>query len=229
MRKSFIDAFENQDFNINMKNVQLIFWNVDTQKDFVEPSGKLYVKDAELLKGKWARITELACQKNIRVVNTADCHFPDASEISVNPDYIITFPPHCLAGTDGSEYIEEVKPDSPFIIGWDKKLNPAELESGISGSRNIVLYKNVFDVFSGNPYTADVLKILNPEKVIVYGVTTNICVDFSVRGLVKYVRELMVVADAIKELPGLPLPFEDWERLGVRMIYTDEIESFINL
>ena len=31
--------------------------------------------------------------------------------------------------------------------------------------------------------------------------------------------------DAIKELPGIPLPFENWKKLGVEMISCNEFET----
>ena len=45
-----------------------LFWNVDTQFDFVSPHGKLYVQGAELLKPNWKRITQFAKEKSIFVV-----------------------------------------------------------------------------------------------------------------------------------------------------------------
>ena len=83
--------------------MRLIFWNVDTQIDFIEPSGKLYVPGAEDIKPILERITRLAGEKLLIVVNTADFHHNDSIEISDNPDFMSTFPAHCLAGTKGAE------------------------------------------------------------------------------------------------------------------------------
>ncbi len=46
-----------------MKVSDCIFWNVDTQFDFVSPDGKLYVPGAELLKPNWKKLTQLAKSK----------------------------------------------------------------------------------------------------------------------------------------------------------------------
>ena len=35
----------------------VIFWDVDTQHDFMDPDGKLYVKGAELIMPKLAQLT----------------------------------------------------------------------------------------------------------------------------------------------------------------------------
>ena len=205
----------------------IVFWNVDTQKDFVEPGGRLYVKDAEKLKPIWEEIRNLAAEKNIRVVNTADYHFPDAPEISETPDFIHTFPQHCMAGNEGSEYVDETRPDKACTINWDKKIPYGELHELVGNSRNCVILKNVFDMFAGNPNTEDVLKIMDPETVIVYGVTTNVCVDFAVKGLAGRVKNVYVVKDAIKELPLIPLPFDEWGRAGVKLIKFNDLKDML--
>lgn len=203
---------------------KVLFWNVDTQVDFIESDGKLYVKDAELLKPAWRKITFLAKQKSIRVVNTADFHFDNSPELSENPDFIRTFPPHCMAGTIGAEYIEETDPEEPFILNWDNKLK----EDFEIYNRNIIIRKDVFDVFKGNPNTGLILIKFNPQKVFVYGVTTNVCVNYAVVGLAKRGKEVYVINDAIKELPNIPLPFNTWKELGVRMIQLKEMETMLS-
>ena len=54
--------------------MKIIFWNVDTQKDFMNKDGKLYVQGAEEIKSNLKRLTNLAKAYNITVVNTGDYH-----------------------------------------------------------------------------------------------------------------------------------------------------------
>lgn len=209
-----------------MDNSDLLFWNVDTQNDFVIPEGKLYVKDAELLRSTWNKITRLAEKNNIRVINTADFHFPNSEELSAEPDFISTFPEHCMANTQGAEYISETLPDNPVVVDWDKEdLALDELET----ARNIVIRKDAFDVFLGNPHTEAILNLIAPKSVIVYGVTTNVCVNDAVLGLAKRVEKVYVVKDAIKELPNIPLPFKNWISLGVKLISYEKLEQRLEL
>jgi len=84
--------------------------------------------------------------------------------------------------------------------------------------------KDVFDVFEGNPNTKNLVKHLAPQKVFVYGVTTNVCVDCAVCGLAEMGIQVYVIENAIKELPNIPLPFEKWDRLGVKRINFADIE-----
>ncbi|HPF50874.1 MAG TPA: isochorismatase family cysteine hydrolase [Draconibacterium sp.] len=207
-----------------MRN-DILFWNVDTQIDFVEPEGKLYVPGAELLKPVWAKILSIAAENNIRVVNTADFHYTESAELSDQPDFITTFPEHCMANTKGAEYVSETEPISPFVVDWNNENLSLE---GIMHSKNIVIRKDAFDVFAGNPYTEEIVKIINPKTVIVFGVTTNVCVNDAVVGLSQRVDRILVVEDAIKELPNIALPFEDWKKLGVEMISSSKLEELLD-
>ena len=197
-----------------MKTTDILFWNVDTQIDFIEPSGKLYVPGAELIKPLWKEITAFAAENRIRVVNTADYHHTNSAELSATPNFIETFPAHCMCNTQGAEYISETKPQNPQVVNWDQKSFSA---SEIENARDIVIRKDMFDVFTGNPFTNEIVDFLSPETVVVYGVTTNVCVNDAVVGLAKRVENVWVVVDAIKELPSIPLPFEEWKKLGVKM------------
>lgn len=205
-----------------MENEKLIFWNVDTQIDFVEPQGKLYVEGAEKIKSLWQKITAFAKQKNIRVVNTADYHYPESAELADEPDFVNTFPQHCMANTPGAEYVAETQPENAVEFDWDKDYDAFD---AVESVRNIVIRKDAFDVFAGNPYTDNILQMLNPETVVVYGVTTNVCVNDAVVGLSKRVKRVIVLQDAIKELPNIPLPFDEWEKLGVEMIAFEDLAA----
>lgn len=204
-----------------------LFWNVDTQIDFVYPRGKLYVQGAEDLRPQWKELTRLAKENSIRVVNTADYHYANSAELDSSPDFVNTFPEHCMAGTRGADYIRETDPEDPVIFDWDKEyLITPELFSK-EEHRNFIIRKDAFDVFTGNPMTNTILKYLNPDTVVVYGVTTNVCVDAAVKGLVKKVDKVYVIKDAIKELPNIPLPFETWKKKGVEMITLNKLKKLM--
>ncbi|WP_347840453.1 isochorismatase family cysteine hydrolase [uncultured Draconibacterium sp.] len=203
-----------------MNHSDIIFWNVDTQIDFVEPKGKLYVEGAELLKPIWRKLTLLAKQKKFKVVNTADFHYPNSAELSKNPDFISTFPEHCMADTKGADYIWETQPEVSVVFDWDKHYFTLD---NAGAFREIVIRKDAFDVFAGNKYTDEIVKLLAPKTVVVYGVTTNVCVDFAVVGLAERVEKVIIIEDAIKELPNISLPFDNWKKLGVQMMSFEEL------
>lgn len=210
--------------------MKIIFWNVDTQYDFMRNDksfkGALPIPDARSIEDKLRELTKLAAKHNIKVVSTADWHTFSSKETSDKPDWINTFPPHCLIDTKGAKYVPATKPRKPYIIDWrQESFNPKKVEA----YRNIVLYKDAFDIFQGSPHTEKVLQIIKPDRVIVYGVATNVCVNFAVLGLLERGKEVYVVTDAIKELPIPPLEeiLNPWREKGAVLIKTDEVHKYI--
>ena len=201
--------------------MKFLFWNVDTQIDFMEANGKLPVASAILIKPALKRTTRLATEKNITVINTADLHNDNSPELSENPDFINTFPPHCIKDTDGSKFVSEVSFDlkTASVVNWfDETLNKENIFK-----RNIFITKDKFNAFEGNKYTEEIVKTINPKIVIVYGVAANVCVDAAVMELAKRGYIVYVVFDAIKELPQIPIDavIEKWVKAGVKFACSD--------
>jgi nicotinamidase-related amidase len=58
-----------------MDLTKAVFWNTDTQYDFIDKDGKLSVENAESIKPNLKKLTDFARVNNIKVVNTMDWHF----------------------------------------------------------------------------------------------------------------------------------------------------------
>jgi len=208
-----------------------LFWNVDTEFDFMRNDetfkGRLPVEGAREIEGNLEEMTTIAAEEVIKVVNTADMHrYGDAGIDDVNPDYVNTFPMHCEEGTQGAEYIPATKPENPYVIDCrEPTYDPVKVQE----ARNIVLHKNKFDIYAGNPVADEVVDQINPERVFVYGVATNVCNDFAVMGNVARGREVYAVLDAMKELPHLPLEdtLNKWKEAGVKFIKTAEVRDYL--
>jgi nicotinamidase/pyrazinamidase len=162
------------------------------------------------------------------VVNTADWHSKSSKELSDKPDFINTFPPHCIMGEEGADFIEETYPKTLkrgyYILNYiDKTINSDKFLFG--KVKDIIILKDAFDVFDGNILTQDMVEFLNPDEIIVYGVATNVCVDKAVRGLAIRGFNVKVVVDAIKELPGIKLDsiFNLWSFMDVDFITTEDV------
>src|SRR5574340_1672762 len=80
---------------------KLLFWDVDTQYDFMRADGKLYVPDSEGIIPNLKRLTDFAHARGIRIVASADDHVVGHRELSSQPDFKETFPEHCMRGTKG--------------------------------------------------------------------------------------------------------------------------------
>src|SRR5438309_11314600 len=95
---------------------RVIFWDVDTQYDFMKADGKLYVPDAEHIIPNLRKLTDYAHGHGVRIVASADDHVPEDPEISDAPDWKTTFPSHCLRGTAGQKKIPETALRDPLVI-----------------------------------------------------------------------------------------------------------------
>src|SRR5260221_290586 len=93
---------------------RVIFWDVDTQYDFMKADGRLYVPDAEHITTNLKKLTDYAHGHGIRIIASADDHVAGHRELSDTPNWKDTFPPHCMRGTPGQKKIPETSaPDPP--------------------------------------------------------------------------------------------------------------------
>jgi nicotinamidase/pyrazinamidase len=188
-----------------------ILWDVDTQVDFVHAGGKLAVPGAEEVVPAMARLVEWARAEGIPHVASADDHELSDAEISDEPDYRTTYPPHCLRGTHGAEKIAETAQEDPVPLG----LQPVK-ERWIRG-REFLLLKKSFDVFT-NPHADMLLQRLEPEEVVLFGVATDVCNDAAIRGLLARGHKVTFVEDAARGLDEARTASctASWRENGVR-------------
>jgi len=200
-----------------------VFWDVDTQADFMFPSGSLPVPGAEGLLPNLGRLTAAARAHRITIVHTADDHDPGDPEISDDPDFVETFPPHCLRGTPGAaRMVETAAVPGAADIPPDGGVDLA----AVTAASEVVLRKNRFDAFS-NPAAGPLLRELAPDRVVIYGVALEVCDRYAVEGMLALDAgfEIVLVEDAVAALDparGAAL-VDDWRKRGVRLASTDVI------
>ena len=201
--------------------MKAVFWDVDTQADFMWPEGKLYVPGAEAIAPNLARLTDHAHAHGIRIIASADDHLEDHEEISTAPDFKRTFPPHCLRGSAGQRRIPETTLRDPLVIEPDDPLPNLAAHSG-----DILFHKHHFDVFT-NPHVSPVIEALGVEDITLYGVALDVCNRYAVEGLRRHHPKitLRVVADAVQALDpakGAQL-LDAWGRQGVIVTSTANV------
>jgi len=170
-----------------------ILWDVDTQIDFVHADGKLAVPGAEEAVPAMRLLVEAARDAGIPHVASADDHELTDAEISEEPNFETTYPPHCLRGTRGARKIDETDQVDPVPIGLEPL--PEQFLRG----REFLLLKKHFDVFT-NPNAERLLELLDPDDVILFGVATDVCDDAAIRGLLARGRRVAFVEDAARGL-----------------------------
>ena len=197
-----------------MRSRDFIFWEVDVQRDFMLSGGKLYVQGAEKLLPDIRNLTDAARRDEVFLVSHGDFHFPNDPEFK-------QFPPHCIKGTPGADLLPEALTDRVVRV---ENLPEAKLPDDLFSYQQIVLEKQTLDIFQSLHADELVKRLGNNPEFVVFGVVTEFCVGFAVKGLLQRKRRVAVVQDAIETLApeaGAQC-LADLQRLGARMVTTDE-------
>jgi nicotinamidase/pyrazinamidase len=199
-----------------------ILWDVDTQVDFVEPGGKLYFAGAEEARPAMAEVVEAARAAGVVHVASCDQHELSDPEISQEPDFNSTWPPHCLLGTRGAEKIPETKQLDPLPLPL-VPVPQAILRSLLEGGREFLIPKKQYDPFL-NPNTETLLDVLDPDEILLFGVATDICDDAAVRALLRRGRRVAFVEDAARGVDESRVAacLAAWREGGVRFTTAGE-------
>lgn len=129
-----------------MANALLI---IDMLRGFMEPGHALYCgDDARAIIPNVRALAEQELRAGGHIVFLCDNHAPDDLEFQM-------FPPHCVAGSDETEIIPELR-DLP----------------------GEVMPKSRYSSFYNTPL-AERLAVLDPDRLILAGVCTNICVLYT--------------------------------------------------
>jgi nicotinamidase/pyrazinamidase len=205
---------------------ETIFWDVDTQYDFMRPEGALYVPGAEGIIENVSKTRRFALDNGYSILASTDWHKEGNAEISGRPDFKTIFPPHCLAGKKGSErvgYLGELTID----VVPNSRMEVAQLRKMIDKPQfHIVIRKEALDVFS-NPNTKTLVNLLKPKTVVIFGVALDLCVKQLVEGLIKMGgMKLYVLRDAVKGLGTKPdnNVLEEFRNKGVEIISLAELQ-----
>jgi nicotinamidase/pyrazinamidase len=198
--------------------VRRVLWDVDTQVDFVRADGRLAVPDAESALPAMARLVAGARTAGIPHVASADDHELTDDEISAEPDYRETYPPHCLRGTRGAEKVPETEQAEPVPLALT-----AVPDRWLDG-REFLLLKKHFDVFT-NPNADRLLDLLDPDEVVVFGVATDVCDDAAIRGLLARGRAVTFVGEASRGLDEARTAacLDAWRERGVGFASVDQV------
>src|SRR5258708_1311158 len=169
-----------------MVSTNAIFWEVDTQADFMLPGGKLYVPGAERLLPNIRKLTDAARQGRVFLVSHGCYHAQDDPEFK-------TFPPHCIKGTPGSAYVPEALTEKVVTIPNEPT---TALPRDLFQYQQILLEKQTLDIFESCHADELVKRLPMDAEFVVFGVVTEYCVRFAAKGLLERGRLVSLVEDA---------------------------------
>lgn len=168
-------------------HVKTVFFDVDTQLDFLFPAGALAVPGAECIVPALAALTRFAAANNIQIIATADAHTENDLEFKI-------WKPHCVAGTFGQRKSAASSLPSPLVIPTSKQ---DEIGRSVqSHTSQIIVEKQSIDCFT-NPNLGPLLTAIAADRYVVYGVATEHCVQNAFVGLLKAGAKVELVEDAI--------------------------------
>ena len=142
---------------------------VDVQNDFCEGGSLAVAGGAEVAAG----ISVALASPNRRwhsVVATKDFHVDPGAHFSAAPDYVDSWPPHCVVGTPGTDFHPDLATDRIQAV-----FTKGEHEAAYSG----------FQGHSGETGLADWLRDHDVSEVDVVGIATDHCVRATALDAVK--------------------------------------------
>ena len=150
--------------------MKTVFFDVDTQLDFIYPAGALYVPGAENIVENLGKLTRYAAAHSYPIIATADAHSEDDPEFKI-------WKPHCVVGTVGQQ----------------------KCGATLTPGQQILIEKQKLDCFS-NPNLRPLLSKMAAERYVVYGVVSEYCVQCAVMGLLETGARVELVTDSIQTL-----------------------------
>lgn len=197
---------------------KVAFFDVDTQFDFIDPCGKLFIKDAQKIIGNLRKLTSFAKKRKIKILSSLDTHIKNDPEFKF-------FPAHCVQNSSGQKKIKGTQLKNTVFVGM-KELKKDKILSLLNRFKQIVIKKNTYTVFA-NPNTKKLIGVF--DTFYVYGVALDYCVRACCLGLRRYKKKVYLVTDATKEVDpkSKQKVINELKTKGIRFMKTKDIFSHI--
>lgn len=166
--------------------MKTVYFDIDTQIDFLFPAGSLYVPGAQQLIPALRRLNHHAAKHGHPLVSSMCAHTEDDAEFK-------QWPPHCVIGTVGQRKPAETLLEKRAVIG----IVPGDYQT--HGAQQILFEKNQFDITS-SPNFRPLVTRLAADRYVVYGVVTEYCVRLAALALLEMGKPVSLVTDAIQTL-----------------------------
>lgn len=174
-----------------MRNALLI---VDVQADFVQ-GGSLAVPGGLQVAAMIARHIRHFKYEYQFVVASRDFHENAPDHISDHPDFVNTWPPHCMAGTPGASFVPTIQ----------NLVREKLIQTVVTKGRDGAAYSAFEGLDNRGHPLLDVLKEQRVDHIDVCGIATDYCVRASALDARKnnfQVRVLVNLCAAVKEETG---------------------------
>jgi nicotinamidase/pyrazinamidase len=160
---------------------------IDVQNDFTE-GGALGVEGGAAVAGAVSRLLADHPDRYDHVFASRDWHNAEGDNgghfaTDAPPDFVNTWPPHCVAGTHGAEYHAD--------------LNTAPIDVHVRKGQGIPAYSIFEGTTDDGSTVADKLDELGVLEIDVVGIATDYCVRASALHAVEHGRRVRVLTDLV--------------------------------
>jgi len=198
-------------------------WNllidVDTQKDFLLPTGRACVRNQAEVLTNIRRVMAWARRGKVPVISTAEV-YPNnngCSEIS-----------YCLEGTDGQKKV-------PCTLLNDRVSFPADNTNALPADvllayRQVILHKRCIDPFD-EPRIERLLSEVEADEFILIGAGTEYAVRATALGLLHRGKKVSIIVDALgsHNKREAKLALRKMQAKGARLIMTKDVAGISRL
>ncbi|MEJ6553968.1 isochorismatase family protein [Microbacterium esteraromaticum] len=158
---------------------------VDVQNDFTE-GGALAVDGGDAVASAVSAFLAEHAADYAVIVASRDWHDPDSDNgghISPEPDYVDTWPVHCVAGTSGADY--------------DTLLDTAAITHHVRKGQGIPAYSMFEGVTESGERTAEILAAHGVTEADVVGIATDHCVRTTALDAIGHGIRVRVLVDLV--------------------------------
>jgi nicotinamidase/pyrazinamidase len=175
-----------------MRNALLV---VDIQSDFVV-EGSLPVPDGLQVAAQVARHIRHFKTEYDFIVASRDYHEDPQDHFSATPDYVNTWPPHCVIGTTGAAFVPPIQ----------NLVREKLIQAVVSKGRHAAAYSAFEGVDARGHTLLEVLREHEIDHIDICGIATDYCVRataLDARKSAFQVRILVNLCAAVNEATGL--------------------------
>lgn len=148
---------------------------VDAQNDFSE-GGSLAVDGAvTAFRNTYLHVAGTANKYDV-IVTSRDNHIDPGEHFSDDPDFVDTWPAHCVAGTTGAE----IHPEMQRALEFFAQLNPHAVRIDVTKGEYSAAYSGFEGRTEAGVLLADALRASDIEEIDVAGIATDHCVRATV-------------------------------------------------
>ena len=159
--------------------------DIDTQKDFLFPTGSACVRNQAEVLVKIRRIMAWARRENVPVISTVEVYPNNNGCSEIN---------YCLDGTDGQRKVPcTLLQERVSFPADDKNALPADI---LLAYKQVILHKRCIDPFD-EPRIERLLSEVQADEFVLIGAGTEDAVRATAMGLLQRGKKVRIIVDAL--------------------------------